>query len=53
MIGEPVGKEALGLLKALLEAWDEPHRGDLDQAREVMFEPIERARAFLDKVQQD
>lgn len=39
--------EALEQIESILAAWDEPHRGDLDAARDTMFEPIERARLLL------
>lgn len=34
-------------LRAIIAAWDEPHRGDLDAARDRMFEPIEAARRLV------
>ena len=42
--------EALAELDSIIAAWDEPHRGDLDMARDTMFDPIERARRFRDHV---
>jgi hypothetical protein len=42
--------EALEQIDSILAAWDEPHRGDLDMARDTMFDPIERARLFVKTV---
>lgn len=39
--------EGLELLEALINAFDEPHYGDLETARDSMFEAIEKARPFL------
>lgn len=47
MISHHVAVEALEAIESILAAWDEPHRGDLDAARDSMFDPIERARRLL------
>ena len=36
---------------AVLTAWDEPYYGDLAQARDTMFDPIEAARVVLARIE--
>lgn len=41
--------DLLAALEAVLAAWDEPYYGDLDMARDTMFDAIEPARAAIAK----